>query len=119
MVDVAVDSAVCLLPNCSGCGPLQLFKVRGIKKLIDCATERHDDKIHSTLQSTIDSQGEQASVELHKSCYCSYTSKDHIRKVVAKKKLHGSIDSDEPPTARTTRSQVMEFDFKKTMLVLC
>ena len=116
MADAVIGSAKCLLPNCSGCGSLQLFKVRGIKKLIDCATERHDDKIRTTLQSTIDSQGEQASVELHKSCYCSYTSKDHIRKVVLKKKLDVSIDSDEPPSARTRRSQVHEFDFKKQCL---
>lgn len=112
----AVDIIVCLLSNCSEGNSLQLFKVCGIKKLIDCSTERHDDKFRSALQATIYSQGDRASVGRHEICFCSYTSKDHVRKVVARKTLHGLIDSDEPPTACTRRSEVKEFNFKKQCL---
>ena len=68
------------------------------------------------MQAILDSQGEQASVELHKNCYCSFTSKDHVKKLVAKKRKDGSIDSDEAPVARIRRSQVKEFAFKEQCL---
>ncbi len=45
----------------------------------------------------LNSQREKASVELHKGCYCSFTLKDHIEKIVARKRKDGSIDIDEAP----------------------
>ena len=95
-----------------------MFKVQAIKKLIECAIARYDDETRTKVQAVLDSQGEQASVELHKSCYCSFTSKDHIKKLVARKRKAGSIDLDEAPTPRVRRSQVKEFDFKKAMFIL-
>ena len=47
---------------------------QAVNKLIECAVERHDCEIRDKLQGILDSHGEQASVELHKSCYCLYTS---------------------------------------------
>ena len=63
----------------------------------------------------LNSQGEQASVELHKSYYCSFISKDHVSKLVAEKGNDGSIDSNEIPVARVT-SQLKGFDFNKQCL---
>ena len=71
----------CLLPTCSKSGQLNTFKLQAVKKLIECAVERHDCEILDKLQGVLDYHGEQASVELHKSCYCSCTSKDHIKKL--------------------------------------
>ena len=52
-------------------------------------------------------------VELHKNCYCSFTSKDNIKKFVAKKRKTDSIDVEEafaPVASRIRRLQVTEFD---------
>ena len=76
----------CLLPTCNKSGQLNTFKLQAVKKLIECAVERHDYEIHDKLQGVLDSHGQQASVELHKNCYCSYTSKDHIKKLVSRKR---------------------------------
>lgn len=114
MAAADVTGGKCLLPTCTGSGSLwQLFKVRGVKKLIECATERHDNKTGNLMQGILDSQGEKTSIQLHKNCYCSYTSKRHM-----KKKNDGSTDTDEPPVTRMRRSQVIVFDFK-SVLVLC
>ena len=74
--------------------------------------------MRSKMQVVLDSQGEHASVQFHKNCYCIFTSKDHIRREVAKKRKRGLVDGDEAPVARVRRSQVIAFDFKKTMFVL-
>ena len=116
MTSLSLDEGECLLPKCKKSGPLQQFKLRGVKKLLDCAVERNDDDIRNKIQTILDSQGEDASVELHKSCYCSFTSKDHVNKLVSKKRVDHSTDSDEPPIARTRLSQVTQFDFKKQCL---
>ena len=83
MADAVLDDGKCLLPTCRRSGPLIIFRVKADRKLIECATERHDDETRSKVQAILDSQGEQASVQLHKNCYCSFTSKDHIKKLVA------------------------------------
>lgn len=101
------------LPNCSSYGPLQKFKLRGIQKLIECARERHDDYTQNRMQAIWDSQGDEASVELHKNCYCSFTSKVNV---AVKKKADNSTEKDEPPITRCRRSQAREFDFKKQCL---
>ncbi len=86
MADAQIHDGKCLLSTCSKPGPLKTFKLRAVKKVIECAIERHDDATCSKIQAVLDSQGEQASIDLHKNCYCSYTSKDHIRNLVAKKR---------------------------------
>ncbi len=58
------------------------------------------------LQGVLDYHGEQASVELHKSCYCSYTSKNHIKKLVSRKRKAIQADISEVPSARVRRSLV-------------
>ena len=75
----------CLLPTCSKSGRLTIFKLQAVKKLIECAVERHDLEIRDKMQDILNSQGEQASVQLHKNCYCSYTSKDHIKNLASRK----------------------------------
>ena len=92
MTSLSLDESECLLPKCKKSGPLQQFKLRGVKKLLDCAVERNDDDIRNKIQTILDSQGEDASVELHKSCYCSFTSKDHVNKLVSKKRVDGSLN---------------------------
>ena len=64
----------------------------------------------------LDSQGEQASVKLHKNCYCSFISKEHIKRLLARKRKAGSMDLEEAPIPRVRRSQVKEFDLKKQCL---
>ena len=103
----------CLLPICSKSGQLNTFKLQAVNKLIECAVEHRDCEIRDKLQGVLDSHGKQASVELHKSCYCSYTSKDHIKKLVSRKKKAIQADITEAPTARVTRSRVSYFELKK------
>lgn len=110
-----MDVGRCLLPSCSTSRSLKTFKIQAVKKLIECAVERGDAETCDKLRTILDSQGEQTSIELHKSCYCSYTSKEHVKKFVMKRKAK-SGSSDEPPTARIRRSQMEEFDFKKQCL---
>ncbi len=51
------------------------------KKLIEFATELHDNETRCRMQAILNSQGKKASVELHKSCYCSFTFKDPIKRL--------------------------------------
>ena len=71
------------------------------------------------MQAMFDSQGDQVSVQLHKSCYCSYTSKYHINKLEPRKRkvLPDSIDANvASPPVRIRRPQVREFEFKRHCL---
>ena len=56
----------CLLSTCNKSGPLQTFKLQAVKKIIESSILRHDDETRNRMQAIFDSQGEQASVELHK-----------------------------------------------------
>ena len=116
MAEVATVDNRYIPPTCSQSGPIKTFKDEAIKNVIRCAIERHDSVTRSKMQLVLDSQGEHASVQLHKNCYCSFTSKDHIRREVAKKRKCGLIDGDEAPVTRVRRSQVIAFDFKKQCL---
>ncbi len=93
MADVGLNDR-CLLPSCSSTssGSLKTFKIQAFKKLL----ERGDDETLDKLQTIFNSHGEQATVVLHKSCYCSYTSNEHVKKFVLKRKAE-SVSSDEPP----------------------
>jgi len=74
-----------------------------VKKLIECALECGDHVLHDKLQSILNSLGEQASGELHKNCYCLYTSKDHIMKLDSRKRKASEADITEAPTAMVRR----------------
>ena len=74
MAEIGISADRCILSNCSSSGSLKTFKLQAVKRLIECAVERGDDEIHDKLQTMLNSQGEQASIQVHKSCYCSYTS---------------------------------------------
>ena len=90
-------------------GPLQLFKLQAVKKVIECAIDRQDDYAREKMQATIDPQGDQVSVQL-KNCYCSYTLKYHIKKLESRMRKAASIDINEAPPARIGRSLVRDFD---------
>ncbi|MCG7883058.1 MAG: hypothetical protein JAY96_15870 [Candidatus Thiodiazotropha endolucinida] len=86
--------------------------------MIECALQRQDDELRSAVQAILDTQGENASMEMHKNCYCSYTSKVHIKRYLAKKRKEDRADSDDAPAARMRRSQVTDFEFK-TQCLFC
>ncbi len=94
MADVGLNDR-CLLPSCSSTssGSLKTFKIQAFKQLLECAVERGDDETLDKLQTIFNSHGEQATVVLHKTCYCSYTSKEHVKKFVLKRKAE-SVSSD-------------------------
>ena len=88
-------------------GPLQTFKQQGLLKLIDCAFQRKDYEMRTRMQAILDSQADKATFGMHKSCYSTSTSKDHIRRHLCKKKKEGSPDTDDVPAARIRRSHTL------------
>ena len=78
MAEAQCSDGKCLIPTCNTSVPVQTFKIQAIKKFIECASKRHDDETIKRLQTIVDTHGENSSVTLHKNCYCSFTSKDHI-----------------------------------------
>ena len=64
---------------CHGSGENKKFTERGIQKLILCASTRGDTEIQAKLQGILDRDGD-ASIECHKGCYCTYTSKEKIER---------------------------------------
>lgn len=118
MAEAQLDAGKCLLPNCAFKKSGQLvktkFKYQAIEKLIQCATERHESDTRLRLQSILDAQGNDASIELHKNCYCSFTSKENIRKnTIARKRKDGFADDVEVVVpAKIRRSKVKDFDLK-------
>ncbi|CAL4058689.1 unnamed protein product, partial [Meganyctiphanes norvegica] len=71
-----MSSMACLLPGCHGKGVFQKFKSKGIKTLIRCSKIRADG-LHLELEELLEASGEDVSFNCHKSCYCSYTSKQN------------------------------------------
>ena len=80
------DDGKCLLSTCSRSEPLQVLKLQAVRKLIECAIDRQDDEAREKMRAILDSQGD------HKNCYCSYTSKYHIKKLESRKRKASSID---------------------------
>ena len=116
---MATPNRKCSLSTCSNSGPLQTYKKQGILKLIECAFQRKDDEMQTGMQEVLDLHGEQSSIEMHTNCYCSYTSKEHIKRYLRKKRKEGSVDSDDAPATRMRRSQVTDFDFRTQCLFCC
>ncbi len=76
-----------------------------------------DDDIHIKLQALVDSDGQGTHIECHKTCYCSYTSKQNVVKYMAKIRKEGfSSPGTEPPVTRVRRSQLPTFQLKKHCL---
>ena len=113
----AMASGTCMIRLCNVNGSHQTFRVQGINKLIQCSKERGD-IIHIELQTILDSQGELASVECHKTCYCTYTSNNNVTKHIARKQKQGfSVSESEPQTTRVRRSELPTFQFNKHCLI--
>uniref|UniRef100_UPI00358EDAF7 uncharacterized protein isoform X2 n=1 Tax=Myxine glutinosa TaxID=7769 RepID=UPI00358EDAF7 len=72
MADSAVDDGKCLVPTSSRSGPLQTFKLRGVKKVIHLATERDDDKTRNRMQAILDSQEKQVKLVSCSNCSESF-----------------------------------------------
>ena len=107
-------SGMCLLPGCHEKGSHNTVRIQGIHTLIQRSTERGDDDVCIQLQTVLDTQGDNASIGCHKTCYCVYTSKHNVAKYVAKKRKEGfPMSESEPQTSRIRRSQLPTFDFKK------
>ena len=70
MSDTVSDAGKYLIANCSKSGQLKTIKLQGVKRLIECATERHGNETRSRVQAILDSQEEHTSLEVHKNCYC-------------------------------------------------
>ena len=78
----------CLIPSCLGNDELQKFKFKGFSKLLTCSKKKGDG-FQETLQNILKNDGENATTDCHKSCYCSYTSPQHIERELIKKENDG------------------------------
>lgn len=118
MATAECDDGKCLISICSRSGQLQTVKLQGLKKLAECANQRTDNKTFKRVQAILDKDGEQSQIDVHKQCYCTYTSKHHVKRHLSKRKKNEqeSQDSDEIPATRVRRSQTLEFDFKRQCL---
>ena len=111
-------SGTCLLPVCKVQGPHQTFRVQGIHTLIQRSRERGDNDIQVKLQSILDSQGDESTLNCHKTCYCVYTSKTNVDRHIAKKRKNDSSTSEcQPQEVRVRRSQLPTFQFNKHCLI--
>lgn len=107
----------CFLPSCEKSGPLLTFKVQAVRKLLESATDRNDDEKKTRIQGVVGMEGDDVSLQLHKRCYYSYTSR-HVGNFLARKRKDDlSSNECEPPSGRIRRSQVVNFDFKQQCLV--
>ena len=86
------QSPRCLLPVCRGCGEDTKFTESGIKKLISCAKIRRDVELQTKLQDITNVGAGAASVVCHKGCYCTYTSKQKIDRIVKSHKRKAEDD---------------------------
>ena len=68
----------------------------GIETLIRCAKERDDDSVLCGLDEVLSSNVE-PNLELHKSCYCTYISKDKLEKL-GKKRSKDAEELEAGPT---------------------
>ena len=85
---------------------MKTVKLIAIEKLIERATEREDHDVQLRLQEIVDDKQANAFIDVHKSCYCSYTSKVHVVRV--QKRRHTSSEQiDEVAVASVRRSQTL------------
>lgn len=106
-----------MLPICNDKGCYKTFRAQGINTLIERSKERGDD-VHVKLQAIVNAHGDDAFIECHKTCYCSYTSKQNIAKYLSKKRKEDFATSGiEPCASRVRRSQLPSFQFNKHCLI--
>ena len=104
----------CLLPVCHGGKEKTTFTVNGIKKIISCAKSRGDGELQHKLQNIIDADGDAASIACHKGCYCTYTSKEKIKRVIKSQKR--KAEDEGVKTTTRSHTQVVEkgvFEYKR------
>ena len=114
-----MNDTECLIPQCSASGKLETFKMGGVKRLIMSASKRRDDEMQHRLETLCQSQPDKAMVKAHKTCYCTYNSDFHIKRLLDRKRKSISTGEDSSPAPRMRRSQTKEFDFKSHCLFCC
>lgn len=107
---MAQGKSTCILETvCNTSGPTKTFKANGINKLIKSAEERGDGEVR--LKIIEDSYN--GSINVHQSCYCTYTSKDKISRVKKRRsETDGSAPS--PRKTRTTTQSLRGPDLSRT-----
>ena len=115
---MAEEKSSCILETvCTKSGPRKTFKSTGIEKLVKSAEERGDDEVR--LRIIENSQS--GSINVHQSCYCTYTSDERLARL-KKRKSETDDSTDSPPKTRnkTQSFRVPDssctFNFKKTCL---
>ena len=63
----------CLLPGCHKSGKHDLFKIRGVNKLLECANDRRDIDTYQKMKAILDTRGEQMSVKVHTKVFFLHT----------------------------------------------
>ena len=95
---------------------MKTLKLIAIEKLIEIATEHEDYDLQLSLREIADDKQANAFIDVHTSCYCSYTSKVHVVRV-QKRRLTSSEQTDEVAVAKVRRSQTLlvgtRFNFKE------
>ncbi len=108
-----MSESKCIIPSCASKGPVNTFKSTGVNKLIQRASERGDEDFERELKTLLDAKGDLVELVVHKSCYCSYTSKQNTQH---KKRKNIESVVCEPPM-RLRHSSVDQFDFKMNCLL--
>ena len=80
-----MSNQTCLFLICKGKGEYKIFKSRGIEILIQHSKTKADG-FHIQLESLLNESGEDVSINVHKSCYSTYTSKEKLTKHLTFKK---------------------------------
>lgn len=108
-------SKSCLFAPCHGKGEWRNCKLAGMQTIIRRSKEKGA-SLHLDLEKLVDSLGENATVQCHKSCYSSYTSVSRNQKTVGTSKRKASWG---PESYRVLKSQVkVDFVFNRDC-VLC
>ena len=107
-----MSNQTCLLPICKGKGEYKIFKSRGIEILIQRSKTKADG-FHIQLEALLNESGEDVSINVHKSCYSTYISKEKLTKHLTLKRKHSSDNLN----VRISRLQVPDFAFKLQCLI--
>ena len=105
----------CAKLHCNIQGRGRTIESEGIKTLVKSAELRKDHDFVSFLQALLSEKGDEAALEMHKTCYCSYTSTNNIEHYLIGKR---KIDEPDLRNVRVRRSQVVPFDYR-TLCLFC
>ncbi len=107
-----MTSKSCLSPQCLNTGKITSFKLKGINTLIKRAEERGDEDFQEELQLLLASKGDSATIEMHKNCYCTYTSKQNVMCGAPSSAKRSAVSSgNDVPVKIISRSHVQDFSF--------